>query len=232
MSSFDVPTTESPAASGTSVKSKRDSGPPSERSGASERSYLSVFPARKVSLSQRVPTPHQVQHGELSTRQSNTMFVAFDERHAPIYITTFEGRLDLDAVVWHDTVATKAIQTALGQGRRVVHIVDARRVEVPHAQLRKHWAARLQESVGTLESMLGNFVVIDSPLLRGALTAIDWLSHEGRRVEYFSTLADAVAVANLRLTAVGSAPTPFDAPNYRVATLVERPSQRPATGTA
>jgi hypothetical protein len=64
--------------------------------------------------------------------------------------------------------------------------------------------------------MLGNFVVIDSPILRGALTAIDWLCHEGRRIEYFSTLADAVAVANLRLAAAGHAPSALDAANYRV----------------
>lgn len=231
MSSFDVSPTERPAASGSNVRTTRDSSAPSERTGASERSYLSVFPARRVSLSQPASTPHRVQHGELSTRQSNTMLIAFDERHAPIFVTTFEGRLDLDAVVWHDAVATKAIQAALSQGRRVIHVVDARRVEVPNAQLRKHWATRLQQTVGTLESMLGNFVVIDSPLLRGALTAIDWLSHEGRRIEYFSTLSDAVAVANLRLAAVGSTLAPFDATNYR-GTLLERANNKPATGTA
>lgn len=204
-----------------STKSRRDHAPASEAHSASERSYLSVLPARKVSLNQRVPAPHQVHLGEVSTRQTNTALVAFDERHSPVFVTSFVGRLDFDAVAWHDTVATKAIVAAVNSGRRIVHIVDARRIEVPNAQLRRHWATRIHQTLGTLDAMLGNFVVVDGPLLRGALSAIDWLCPESHRIEYFSTLSDAVVVANLRLSASGVAPTDLDATNYHISSALE-----------
>lgn len=238
MSDIETATTEGTTVLGANLAPNRESTPPlarvpserppaserslsSERGVSSERSYLSVFPARKVSLSQRVPAAQHVQQGALSTRQKKDMLIAFDERQAPVFITTFEGTLDLESVAWHDEVSSKAFLTAIGSGRRIVHIVDARRVNVPNAQLRRHWATRIQQSVGTLETMLGNFVVIDSPVLRGVLTAIDWLCNEARRIEYFSTLSDAVAVANLRLAAAGLAPVAVDAVNYRIAATLE-----------
>lgn len=241
MSRIEVSNGETPPpASGLTVKSRHEGLvlEREEKSGfdvfenntASERSYLSVLPARNASLSQRAPAPHRVRHGDVSTRQAHNLLVAFDERYSPIFVTTFEGRLDLDSVVWHDDLSTKAIANATRAGRRSIHIVDARRVEVPNAQLRRYWATRIQQSTGTLETMLGTFVVIDSPLLRGALTAIHWLCNEGRRIEYFSTLAAAVAIADLRLAALGHAPTKLEASNYRVAMLEER--NKSATGAA
>jgi hypothetical protein len=215
VSSSDVEIADGVPAATSGIRVKRDTAPPSQRSATSERSYLSVLPARKTSLSRHVAA--QVTLGAVSTRQNANMFVAFDERHTPILLTTFEGVLDLDAVEWHDALATKAITAALSSGRGIVHIVDARRVEVPNAQLRRHWATRIEQSVGTMASMLGNFIVIDSPMLRGALTAIDWLCHAGRRIEYFSTLTDAVTVANLRLTAAGHTPIALDTAGYSVA---------------
>jgi hypothetical protein len=87
---------------------------------------------------------------------------------------------------------------------------------VPSAQLRKFWAERITQSVSTIEAMLGVFVVIDKPILRGVLTAINWICNEARRVEYFPTLRDAVNLANVRFAAAGYPAVSFDGDAYDV----------------
>lgn len=139
----------------------------------------------------------------VEVRQRENMLVGFDDNHLPLMISTFRGPLDLEVARWHDDVSSKAIAQSLAQGRRVLHVVDARDVDVPSAQLRKFWAERITQSVSTLEAMLGVFVVIDKPILRGVLTAINWICNEARRVEYFPTLQDALNLANVRFSAAG-----------------------------
>lgn len=150
----------------------------------------------------------------VEVRQRENMLVGFDDNHLPLMLSTFRGPLDLDVARWHDEVSTKAITESLSQGRRVLHVIDARDVDVPSAQLRKFWAQRLSQSVPTLEAMLGVFVVIDKPILRGVLTAINWICKEARRVEYFPTLRDAVNLANVRFAAAGYPAVSFDGDTY------------------
>ncbi len=149
-------------------------------------------------------------------RQRENMLVGFDDSHLPLMISTFRGPLDVDAARWHDEVSTKVIVRSLAEGRRVLHVVDARDVDVPSAQLRRFWADRISQSVGTLEAMLGVFVVIDKPILRGVLTAINWLCSDAGRVEYFPTLRDAVTLANVRFNAAGYPLVPLDGDAYDV----------------
>lgn len=151
----------------------------------------------------------------VEVRQRDNMFVGFDDSHLPLVISTFRGPLDLEDARWHDELSSRTIQQSLAEGRRVLHVVDARDVDVPSAQLRKFWAERISESVTTLESMLGMFVVIDKPILRGVLTAINWICNEARRVEYFPTLGDALNLANVRFAATGYPLIAMDATGYR-----------------
>lgn len=157
--------------------------------------------------------------------QRGDMFVGVDDSHLPLLVSTFRGSLDLDAVRWHDQETTRVIDACLTSGRRALQIVDARDVNVPSAQLRKYWADRIAQSVRTLDSMLGVFVVIDRPILRGVLTAINWICHEARRVEYFSTLDDAVNLVNIRFAAAGYQPVTIDTASYGVASDVPAPKQ-------
>jgi hypothetical protein len=152
----------------------------------------------------------------VEVRQRENMLVGFDDNHLPLMISTFRGPLDLDVARWHDDVSSRAIAQSLAQGRRVLHVVDARDVDVPSAQLRKFWAERITQSASTIEAMLGVFVVIDKPILRGVLTAINWICNEARRVEYFPTLRDAVNLANVRFAAAGYPAVSFDGDAYDV----------------
>jgi hypothetical protein len=154
----------------------------------------------------------------VEVRQRDNMLVGFDDNHLPLMISTFRGPLDLEAARWHDEVSSKAIAQSLADGRRVLHVVDARDVDVPSAQLRKFWAERISQSVSTIEAMLGVFVVIDKPILRGVLTAINWICNEARRVEYFPTLNDAVNLANVRFAAAGYPTISLNANGYDVPT--------------
>lgn len=53
------------------------------------------------------------------------------------------------------------------------------------------------------EGALGNYVVLSSALVRGALTAIGWINQEARRIETFATLREAIGQAVETLEANG-----------------------------
>lgn len=132
---------------------------------------------------------------------------AVTDRHLPLVVTTFRGTLELEAVHRHNTVATAIIERALRQHLSVVHIVDARGMEMPSAKVRRFWADRINESGATLEIIQGTFIVLDSALVRGALTAIAWMtSGAANRLTYVPTMDAALAAANAILVARGVPP--------------------------
>lgn len=150
----------------------------------------------------------------VEVRQRDNMFVGFDDTYLPLLISTFRGSLDMDAARWHDEVTTRVIRQCFANGRRPLHVVDARQADVPSAQLRKFWALRISQSVSTLQSMLGVVVVMDNAALRGALTAINWICPEAHRVEYLPTLRDALNLVKVRFAASGYPLLDLDAECY------------------
>jgi len=67
----------------------------------------------------------------------------------------------------------------------------------------------------TKRAMLGTFVVVQSAVLRGAMTAIGWLSEGARAIETFKTVEEAIAEAKRRLGGAGitvAPPVPYRLP--------------------
>jgi len=121
------------------------------------------------------------------------------DRHLPILLSTFRGEIELDALKQHDEEVTAVINKALDQRRPIVYVVDARGVAMPSAMVRRYWATQVNQSRAVLDSMLGTIIIIDSALLRGALTAIVWMTDAGKRLSCVPTFDAALERANTLL---------------------------------
>lgn len=140
-----------------------------------------------------------------STNSRGTI-ASITDRHLPVLVTTFRGELDLEAVRQHDEVATVIIAKALEQRRPVVYVVDARGISMPSAMVRRYWATQVNESRAVLDAMLGTFIVLDNTIVRGALTAILWMTDAGKRLSYVPTFDVALERANVLLAEHGHPP--------------------------
>ncbi len=154
------------------------------------------------------PVPHL--HG----RSPSRTIVAVTDRHLPLLVSTLRGDLDLEAVHRHDRQVNDIIQEQLVRGCPIVYVVDARGLSMPSAMVRRYWADRVNESRAVLEAMLGTFIVVDNAFLRGALTAIAWMTDAARTLSYAPNLENAVERANATLVERGLSPVNFHPANH------------------
>lgn len=93
---------------------------------------------------------------------------------------------------------------------RFVAVSDVRAsLAMPDAKTRQRFAeeaARFATDAATWS--LGAIVVVDSPLIRGAMTAIEWLYRPARPTRYFTDFNEAITLAVALLEARGVALTP------------------------
>jgi len=126
-------------------------------------------------------------------RQFSEMRVTFDDRYAPVIITLFKGRADLDTARWTTEVQRQATLDAMANGHKIVNISDATHAERPPPQVRRYWADTLKKAgPKALDGTLSSYVVIANPLMRGVMTAIGWLAEEVRMVRSVPTLSEAI----------------------------------------
>lgn len=136
----------------------------------------------------------------LQRHEFSSGLVLHDARYSPVLISTWIGRSDLDAARWHASIERAAVTAAVRSGTRVVSISDATRAERPAPEVRKFWAEHVDSNPAELsDANLATFVVVASPLMRGVMTAIGWMSERARAIESFPSLAVAVEAALERL---------------------------------
>lgn len=127
-----------------------------------------------------------------------------DDQYGPVIISTFIGHTDVDGAGWHERVHLELIRKHSQGQKRVVSISDATQARRPSAEARKFWAESAKRTSEASEEMvLATLVVINNPVIRGAITAIGWMSEAVRAVEPFSTLNAAIAEARARLAGAG-----------------------------
>jgi hypothetical protein len=154
--------------------------------------------------------------GEVTFCQAKPGGIAtFDARYAPLYITTFRGRIELDAAEWNAAVARPFLEAAVREHRPVFYITDAREMAAPSATVRKYWADQMKTQRHMTERFLATYIVINSAILRGALTAIQWLVDRPDQLRYVTTFAEAVREADRLLVEAGHPPAKLDPLTYR-----------------
>jgi hypothetical protein len=145
---------------------------------------------------------------------------------APLVVLTAHDDLSIEDV---DAIFD-GLRTVLARKQRFVSLADVRKAKrMPSAKER----ARVAEHLRATESLsaqfsLGSALVITSPLVRGAMTAIDWIFKPKAPQGYFGTMLDGCAWCVERLRGAGLTLTPAIAA-YQ-AGLVEQSAQR--TGVA
>lgn len=93
---------------------------------------------------------------------------------------------------------------------RFVAVSDVRAARsMPCAKTRQRFAEEAARFAGDAKTWsLGAIVIVDSPLIRGALTAIEWLYRPPKPTRYFSDFGDAISCAVGLLEAGDMAITP------------------------
>lgn len=190
------------------------SNSPAEHLGAPNDPSLEPVTAEKPPPSSRAGWSFRYRAGADSQSQSPSQsrpraIVAVTDRHLPLLLTTFRGELTLEAVQRHSGHVTELIQQQLDRRAPIVYVVDARGLSMPSAMIRRYWAEQVNKSSSTLAALLGTFIVIDNTFLRGALTAIAWMTDSAKSLEYAPSLEEAVERANARLLAHGYPPSNF-----------------------
>jgi len=133
-------------------------------------------------------------------RQNARGAIVIDDRYAPILITTFFGETNLELGKWFEEMNKKITLSQAAHGRRLISISDATAASKPSPEMRRFWADLSNNSSESMKNAtLGTFIVIDNAVLRGAITAIGWLSPALRDLESFSTVDDAIREAMARL---------------------------------
>jgi hypothetical protein len=133
----------------------------------------------------------------------------FDLSCLPIVTVTFDGlATDAEFDAYLDTMS----RTVLDRREMTVTILDARASGRAPASQRKKQADWLKQHEHRLRQYsLGTAFVIDSPLVRGVLTAILWVQPMATAYTIVGTLEAAERWAAEQLRAAGAAPPPAPA---------------------
>jgi len=155
-------------------------------------------------------------------RQSTKGAVVVDDRYAPLIIVTFLGETDLTLAKWFEDVHRRIILSHGVQGRRILSIADATRSVKPTPELRRFWAEMSERTTPAMkEATLATFLVVNSALIRGAITAISWMSPSLRDLESFATIDVAMNEAFQRLARAGTPVQKLSSP-YQLPELAQK----------
>jgi hypothetical protein len=126
-------------------------------------------------------------------RSGDSAYVV-DATWFPVLFTTFYGANNEPVVRhWFDWYHAQC-RRADAENIQYVSITDATPSERPPATVRKLIADLTDAGEERwTELCLGAYIVLDSAIVRGALTAVQWLSPRTRRLSPVATLEDAIA---------------------------------------
>ena len=114
------------------------------------------------------------------------------------------GKSGLDAAKWHNELQREELDALAAKGQKLISISDATQAERPSPEVRKYWAESLAETTPERDAAtLATYVVINSAVMRGVMTAIGWLSERARAIKSVSSLSDAIRDALADLDAAG-----------------------------
>jgi len=140
-------------------------------------------------------------------RETEKGAVVIDDRHAPLIIASFFGEIDLTLGRWYEARNAQVIVGEFRRGRRVVNISDATRSNNPNAEMRKFWAGLTERHAASLqEKIIFSGVVVTNRLMRGALTAVGWLSPKLSTLQIYPSMQAAITASVAALAEAGTPP--------------------------
>jgi hypothetical protein len=146
--------------------------------------------------------------GELRWATSPNGSVALDDRTFPVLFTTFVGGADATTLraffAWNDAFLARAERE-----KRVFSLItDASVARPPDANARALIAEltkKMQRDHQAADALrVQGPVVIDNPLIRGALTAVGWIMGTSLETEYADSCEAAITLVQQRFVARGA----------------------------
>jgi hypothetical protein len=131
--------------------------------------------------------------GIVEFRDGDCAYVG-DERHFPLALTTWWGEPTEKMMRSYFAWAAGLIARAAASDLYVIFVSDSRFTTRPPATVRKV-AADLANAMPHSERTLQSFVVLDSALIRGAITALQWLSSRDLNLTMVGTVERAITSA-------------------------------------
>lgn len=144
---------------------------------------------------------------EYFTARDGGSSVVGDIRHFPVLIATWFGEPTESLVrayfAWSDEVASEAH----AHGQRYAIISDNSHALRPSPTVRKLIATLIDDGpAAKTDRVIASFVVFESALVRGAVTAMQWLSRQSWNLRTSATVQQAVGGALEALAEAGIAP--------------------------
>ena len=129
--------------------------------------------------------------------------------HPPLAFVAQVGRSSDEEQMEHLRELMQLAREDLGRGRRYVLVVDGRYTPpVPAAQRRQLWAALNENHDLVRASTVAHIFIIESALMRGALTALRWIGALPREMQVVANFAAALDTAEAELSTHGCPPIP------------------------
>lgn len=142
-------------------------------------------------------------------------YIVCNALHWPVVIVTWVGDNDEGAIraffEWNDEVVVRARERG-----GYLMISDADGAEGPPVMMRR-LVAELTDAIApdAKELSLGNYIVLSSALLRGALTAMQWISRDKWATKQVGSMQEAISLAFVDIDIGGkSRPRTLDPDSY------------------
>jgi hypothetical protein len=109
------------------------------------------------------------------SEHGNAVVVCDD--HFPVVIATWFGKPDVETINFYFEWQARRLARARDEETKVVTIIDVLDTERPPASVRKTLADQSEAILGEFDELIvHSWVVVDNVLVRGALTAISWIT--------------------------------------------------------
>lgn len=130
--------------------------------------------------------------------------VVIDDRYMPVIISQWRGQATLELARWHAEHTQAMLDECIRNNQKYVLVSDASLAERPPPAVRKFFA-EFAESGGERqqELALASIIVISSAIMRGALTAVGWVSERAARMDTVATMQVGLERALKALDAAG-----------------------------
>lgn len=140
--------------------------------------------------------------------------IVVDERHKPLHVVTWMGPPAEGPVRQYFDWSTQLVHEARKSGRSFAIVADTSQGDRPDPKMRA-LMAELSDGMPRAEDLITVYVAIPSALVRGAITAMQWLTRKRWPIEIVPSLAEGLKRATATLAARGAPlPAGFDAARY------------------
>lgn len=120
------------------------------------------------------------EHELVKRRADDQCEIIWDHRYLPVLIGHVVGEANMQSVDFFFSVRDAALMAATKDGSKIVIVSDMTRYAMPPATIRKALGERSKNDPN-ITSILGYVNVVPNALLRGMVTAIQWLVGDGLR---------------------------------------------------